>query len=164
MEETGRQEASSSKNLGRRRFVTVLLIVLINQNVHKLRNYRHITNFFKVFVKIVFIMDLNKLKVPELRKELQARGLDSKGNKPVLVERLREAIEKEQGTKAMFHSTLFDSCKEGITRFHYFVLVRHILIHMVSSLFIKILPFESIIVTASSQITMLVILIRPQLS
>jgi len=42
-------------------------------------------------------MDLNKLKVPELRKELQFRGLDSKGNKPVLIERLREAIELENG-------------------------------------------------------------------
>lgn len=42
-------------------------------------------------------MDLNKLKVPELRKELQNRGLDSKGNKPVLIERLREAIDKEKG-------------------------------------------------------------------
>lgn len=48
-------------------------------------------------------MDLNKLKVPELRKELQARGLDSKGNKPVLVERLREAIDKEQGTWIKVH-------------------------------------------------------------
>lgn len=50
-------------------------------------------------------MDLNKLKVLELRKELQVRGLDTKGNKPVLVERLREAIEKEQGTEIMFYLT-----------------------------------------------------------
>lgn len=35
---------------------------------------------------------VKKLKVAELRSELQARGLDSKGNKPVLVERLLEAI------------------------------------------------------------------------
>lgn len=42
-------------------------------------------------------MDLNKLKVPELRKELQSRGLDSKGNKPVLIERLRMAMENENG-------------------------------------------------------------------
>ena len=42
-------------------------------------------------------MDLNKLKVLELRKELQSRGLDSKGNKPVLIERLREAMEQENG-------------------------------------------------------------------
>lgn len=40
-------------------------------------------------------IDPSKLKVAELRAELQARGLDSKGNKPVLVERLREALEAE---------------------------------------------------------------------
>lgn len=43
------------------------------------------------------VVDPAKLKVAELRAELQARGLDSKGNKPVLVERLREALEAEQG-------------------------------------------------------------------
>lgn len=37
---------------------------------------------------------VKKLKVAELRAELQSRGLDSKGNKPVLVERLLEAISK----------------------------------------------------------------------
>ncbi|XP_018015790.1 heterogeneous nuclear ribonucleoprotein U-like protein 1 isoform X2 [Hyalella azteca] len=42
------------------------------------------------------IVDPSKLKVAELRAELTARGLDSKGNKPVLVERLREAIAAEQ--------------------------------------------------------------------
>lgn len=42
-------------------------------------------------------MDLNKLKVPELRDLLKSKGLDSKGNKPVLIERLREAIERENG-------------------------------------------------------------------
>lgn len=41
------------------------------------------------------IMDPSKLKVAELRAELQARGLDAKGNKPVLVERLRDALEAE---------------------------------------------------------------------
>lgn len=35
---------------------------------------------------------VKKLKVAELRSELQNRGLDTKGNKPVLVERLLEAI------------------------------------------------------------------------
>ncbi|XP_068210921.1 heterogeneous nuclear ribonucleoprotein U-like protein 1 [Palaemon carinicauda] len=39
-------------------------------------------------------IDPSKLKVAELRAELQARGLDTKGNKPVLVERLREALEQ----------------------------------------------------------------------
>ncbi|KAJ8665326.1 hypothetical protein QAD02_006988 [Eretmocerus hayati] len=41
-------------------------------------------------------MDPNKLKVVELRAELQKRGLDTKGNKPVLVERLRQALEEEK--------------------------------------------------------------------
>ncbi|XP_064092995.1 heterogeneous nuclear ribonucleoprotein U-like protein 1 isoform X2 [Macrobrachium nipponense] len=39
-------------------------------------------------------LDPSKLKVAELRAELQARGLDTKGNKPVLVERLKEALEQ----------------------------------------------------------------------
>lgn len=50
---------------------------------------------------------VKKLKVAELRTELQARGLDSKGNKPVLVERLLEAISKvgeENGGEAMEES------------------------------------------------------------
>lgn len=40
-------------------------------------------------------MDPAKLKVVELRSELSARGLDTKGNKPVLVKRLKDALEKE---------------------------------------------------------------------
>ncbi|KAF2882590.1 hypothetical protein ILUMI_23607 [Ignelater luminosus] len=40
-------------------------------------------------------LDPAKLKVVELRQELTARGLDAKGNKPVLVKRLKEALEKE---------------------------------------------------------------------
>lgn len=40
-------------------------------------------------------MDLNKMKVNDLKAELQARGLDTKGVKVVLVERLKEAMEKE---------------------------------------------------------------------
>lgn len=43
-------------------------------------------------------MDVSKLKVADLRKELGNRGLDTKGNKPVLVERLKEAIAKEGKT------------------------------------------------------------------
>lgn len=42
------------------------------------------------------VTDPAKLKVTELRAELQARGLDTKGLKNVLVERLREALEDEQ--------------------------------------------------------------------
>ena len=46
-------------------------------------------------------MDPAKLKVVDLRAELTKRGLDSKGNKPVLVERLRQALEEEKpGAKA----------------------------------------------------------------
>lgn len=41
---------------------------------------------------------IKKLKVAELRAELQNRGLDSKGNKPVLVERLLEAISNVEPT------------------------------------------------------------------
>ncbi|XP_011637042.1 heterogeneous nuclear ribonucleoprotein U isoform X1 [Pogonomyrmex barbatus] len=41
------------------------------------------------------IMDPSKLKVVELRAALGERGLDTKGNKPVLVERLRKALEEE---------------------------------------------------------------------
>lgn len=40
-------------------------------------------------------LDPAKLKVVELRQELTSRGLDAKGNKPVLVKRLKEALEKE---------------------------------------------------------------------
>lgn len=40
-------------------------------------------------------LDPAKLKVVELRAELSARGLDTKGNKPVLVKRLKDALEKE---------------------------------------------------------------------
>ncbi len=43
------------------------------------------------------IKDLNKYKVTELRELLRKRGLDYKGNKPVLVLRLKEALEKENG-------------------------------------------------------------------
>lgn len=51
-------------------------------------------------------MDPAKLKVIELRAELQARGLDIKGIKAVLVERLREALEEESG-QGMLVSILF---------------------------------------------------------
>ncbi|PNF41629.1 hypothetical protein B7P43_G07638, partial [Cryptotermes secundus] len=40
-------------------------------------------------------MDLSKLKVVELRAELSSRGLDTKGNKAVLVDRLKEALDRE---------------------------------------------------------------------
>lgn len=42
------------------------------------------------------LKDLDKLTVVKLRAELIARGLDSKGNKPFLVERLRIALDQEE--------------------------------------------------------------------
>lgn len=44
-------------------------------------------------------MDPAKLKVVELRAELSQRGLETKGNKAVLVERLRKALEEETGDR-----------------------------------------------------------------
>jgi len=43
------------------------------------------------------MMNLEKMKVAELRDELEKRGLDTKGTKPFLVERLKEALEQEGG-------------------------------------------------------------------
>lgn len=42
-------------------------------------------------------MDPAKLKVVELRAELSSRGLDTKGVKAVLVERLKKALENSGG-------------------------------------------------------------------
>ena len=42
-------------------------------------------------------LDPSKLKVVELRAELSSRGLDTRGNKSILVDRLKEALEKETG-------------------------------------------------------------------
>lgn len=41
-------------------------------------------------------VDIGKLKVVELKAELQARGLDTKGNKAVLVKRLQDAIDSSE--------------------------------------------------------------------
>ncbi|CRK98389.1 CLUMA_CG011748, isoform A [Clunio marinus] len=41
-------------------------------------------------------MDYGKMKVVELRAELQARGLDTKGIKAALIDRLKEALDLEQ--------------------------------------------------------------------
>lgn len=40
-------------------------------------------------------MTIGKLKVGQLRKELEARGLDTKGTRPALMKRLREALDRE---------------------------------------------------------------------
>jgi heterogeneous nuclear ribonucleoprotein U-like protein 1 len=51
----------------------------------------------KELAKMSSSMDPSKLKVVELRAELSSRGLDTKGNKAVLVDRLKEALEREAG-------------------------------------------------------------------
>jgi len=43
-------------------------------------------------------MNLEKMKVAELREELEKRGLDTKGTKPFLVSRLQEALISEGGS------------------------------------------------------------------
>ena len=55
-------------------------------------------NIINKFVKSAKmpLKDLDKLTVVKLRAELIARGLDSKGNKPFLVDRLRIALEQEE--------------------------------------------------------------------
>jgi len=47
------------------------------------------------FIKMSETATLMKLKVAELRAQLESRGLDSKGTKPTLVSRLQEAIDKD---------------------------------------------------------------------
>merc|ERR1712130_423264 len=49
----------------------------------------------ELFIKMSSTEPLMKCKVAELRSQLESRGLDSKGTKPTLVERLREAINKD---------------------------------------------------------------------
>mmetsp|Transcript_43085 Transcript_43085/g.71630 ORF Transcript_43085/g.71630 Transcript_43085/m.71630 type:complete len:154 (+) Transcript_43085:83-544(+) len=43
------------------------------------------------------MLDVSKLKVAELREELEKRGLDTSGLKPKLLERLKNAISQEEG-------------------------------------------------------------------
>jgi hypothetical protein len=42
-------------------------------------------------------MDPSKLKVVELRAELSSRGLDTRGVKATLIDRLKEALDREAG-------------------------------------------------------------------
>ncbi|XP_022332049.2 uncharacterized protein LOC111129853 isoform X2 [Crassostrea virginica] len=50
-------------------------------------------------------IDPNKLKVAELREELKSRGLDTKGTKPILVKRLKKALNEEKGGSVADEST-----------------------------------------------------------
>jgi len=51
-------------------------------------------------IKMSSTSPLMKLKVAELRAQLESRGLDSKGTKPTLVARLQEAMDKHEETDA----------------------------------------------------------------
>lgn len=53
------------------------------------------------------------MKVVDLRSELGALGLDTKGNKPALVERLKKALESKTGKgnkKQYFLSSIYKHC------------------------------------------------------
>ncbi|CAB3232572.1 unnamed protein product [Arctia plantaginis] len=56
-------------------------------------------------------MDPSKMKVVDLRSELGALGLDTKGNKPALVERLKKALEAKTG-KALPDTSILDTSTE----------------------------------------------------
>lgn len=62
-------------------------------------------------------IDPNKLKVVELREELKSRGLDTKGTKPVLVKRLKKALNEEKGGSVADESTdsIADDSQESST-------------------------------------------------
>lgn len=49
-------------------------------------------------------VDVKKLKVNELKEELQRRGLDTRGRKPDLVERLIAALETDAPGRASQHA------------------------------------------------------------
>ncbi|KAL3289580.1 hypothetical protein HHI36_022994 [Cryptolaemus montrouzieri] len=53
-------------------------------------------------------IDISKLKVPELKKELKQRGLNTTGNKNDLVERLQEALKSPSASSDM-HSGSMES-------------------------------------------------------
>ncbi|XP_059045727.1 heterogeneous nuclear ribonucleoprotein U-like protein 2 [Achroia grisella] len=58
-------------------------------------------------------MDPAKMKVVDLRSELGALGLDTKGNKPALVERLKKALEAKTG-KVLADTSILDTTTEDL--------------------------------------------------
>ncbi|XP_045540630.1 heterogeneous nuclear ribonucleoprotein U-like protein 1 [Papilio machaon] len=58
-------------------------------------------------------MDPSKMKVVDLRSELGALGLDTKGNKAALVERLKKALETKTG-KVFAETSILDTSTEDI--------------------------------------------------
>lgn len=59
-------------------------------------------------------IDPNKLKVAELKEELKNRGLDTKGNKAVLVKRLKQALNKEQGIAGKNYHLHEEFCVQSV--------------------------------------------------
>lgn len=68
-------------------------------------------------------MDPEKLKVVDLRKELQQRGLDTKGNKAVLVKRLKEALDAEDGKGWCKEYTVHVIKLPDFTKYHSVLLI-----------------------------------------
>jgi hypothetical protein len=62
-------------------------------------------------------MDPAKMKVVDLRSELGALGLDTKGNKPALVERLKKALESKTGVGKTPHFNELDTILKLFCRF-----------------------------------------------
>ena len=77
-----------------RRHLKVLRFLTLGKNSNPAKDISH--PCFDCQSAKMPLKDLDKLTVVKLRAELIARGLDSKGNKPFLVERLRYAIEQEE--------------------------------------------------------------------
>lgn len=61
--------------------------------------------------------DFKKLKIPELRAELKKRGLSSSGNKPELVKRLEESIDRPCAPKSVLDAIAKKSDKLSSTTY-----------------------------------------------
>lgn len=58
-----------------------------------LKENQYTQEILEINASIMDLANLDKMKVVDLRNELQSRGLDTKGVKAVLVERLRAHLE-----------------------------------------------------------------------